>query len=64
MDYIREQFAQRFPAARISVTVLDDETIVVSVDGDRWTMEIGSDDDEFVFTRDGDEIRFPFEEDA
>jgi hypothetical protein len=49
MDYIHDQFAERFPNARISVTRTDDEIIVVSFDGDLWTMEMGSDDDEFVF---------------
>ena len=61
MDYIIAQFAQRFPNARIGMTFTDDETIVVSVDGELWTMEIGSDDDEFTFTRGGEVIAFPFE---
>jgi hypothetical protein len=64
MDYIHDQFAQRFPNAWINVTFTDDEMIVVSVDNKLWTMEVGSDDDEFVFTRDGDVVRFPFEEAA
>jgi hypothetical protein len=64
MDYIFAQFSQYFPNARISITFTDDETIIVSVDGDLWIMQIGSDDDAFVFMRDGDVIRFPFEEDA
>ncbi len=64
MGYIQIQFAQRFLNAQINVSFTDDETIVVEVDGCLWTMEIGSDDDEFVFTCEGDAIRFPFEERA
>jgi len=62
MNYIHDQFEQRFPKARISVTFADDEMIVVSVNGVPWIMEIGSDDDEFVFSRDGEVIAFPFED--
>ncbi len=64
MDYIQIQFSQRFLNAQINVSFTDDETIVVEVDGDLWTTEIGSDDDEFVFTCEGDVIRFPFEDGA
>ncbi len=62
MDYIIAQFPRRFPNAQINVTFTDDESIVVSVDGDLWTMEVGSDDDAFVFTRGGAIIAFPFED--
>jgi hypothetical protein len=62
VDYIRAQFAARFPDADIAVTFTADETIVVRVDGDLWTMEIGSDDDKFLFTREGDVINLPLDD--
>ena len=39
-----------FPGAVIEVVHTPDEIIHVDVDGHRYTFEIGSDDDEYVFT--------------
>lgn len=39
-----------FPGAVIDVVYTPDEIIHIEVDGRRYTFEIGSDDDEYVFT--------------
>ncbi|MDR2857605.1 MAG: hypothetical protein LBV50_07130 [Novosphingobium sp.] len=39
-----------FPGAVIDVIHMPDETIHIDVDGHRYTFEIGSDDDEYIFT--------------
>lgn len=39
-----------FPDATIDVIYTPDEIIHIDVDGHRFTFEIGSDDDEYVFT--------------
>ena len=39
-----------FPGAVIEVIHMPDEIIHIEVDGHRYTFEIGSDDDEYVFT--------------
>jgi hypothetical protein len=39
-----------FPGATIDVIHTPDEIIHIDVDGHRFTFEIGSDDDEYVFT--------------
>ena len=39
-----------FPGAEIAVIYTPDEIIHIDVDGHRFTFEIGSDDDEYVFT--------------
>jgi len=39
-----------FPGAVIEVIHTPDEIIHIEVDGHRFTFEIGSDDDEYVFT--------------
>jgi len=41
---------QLFPSATIFVTYEDDEIIHVEVDQVRYTFEIGSDDDEYLFS--------------
>lgn len=38
-----------FPGATIDVTYDPDEIIYIDVDGHRYTFEIGSDDDEYLF---------------
>lgn len=40
----------RFTAAKIVVIHAPDERIHIEVNGHRFTFEIGSDDDEYVFT--------------
>lgn len=39
-----------FPGATIDVIYTPDEVILIDVDGHRFTFEIGSDDDEYVFS--------------
>ncbi|WP_338445854.1 hypothetical protein V5F89_11950 [Pelagerythrobacter marensis] len=39
-----------FPGAVINVIYTPDEIIHIDVNGHRYTFEIGSDDDEYVFT--------------
>jgi hypothetical protein len=39
-----------FPDASIEVIYTPDEIIHIDVDGHRYTFEIGSDDDEYLFT--------------
>lgn len=39
-----------FPGAMIEVIHTPDEIIHIDVDGHRYTFEIGSDDDEYLFT--------------
>jgi hypothetical protein len=39
----------RFPGAAIDVIHAPDEVIHIDVDGHRYTFEIGSDDDEYLF---------------
>jgi hypothetical protein len=48
-----------FPGSMISVTHTDDEVIHIDVDGVRYTFEIGSDDEEYVFTNEDDTFRIP-----
>lgn len=49
-DHLLIQAQRLFPSATIAVTHTDDEVIHIDVDGYRYTFEIGSDDDEYVFT--------------
>ena len=48
-DHLLDHASRRFPGARIEVTYTDEEIIHIDVDGHRYTFEIGSDDDEYVF---------------
>jgi hypothetical protein len=55
--------AQRlFPGASIEVTHTDDEVIYIDVDGHRFTFEITSDDEEYVFTDGRDTFTIPLME--
>lgn len=49
-DYLRCHAERLFPGAAIEVTHTDDEIIHIDVDGRRFTFEITSDDEEYVFT--------------
>ena len=49
-DHLRSYAQQMFPGARIEVTHTEDEVIYIDVDGHRFTFEITSDDEEYVFT--------------
>lgn len=48
-DHLLQHAQRLFPGARIDITYTDDEIIHIDVDGHRYTFEIGSDDDEYVF---------------
>lgn len=49
-DYLALEAQALFPGASISVTYDPEEIIHIDVDKHRFTFEIGSDDDEYVFT--------------
>lgn len=49
-DYLREHAHQIFPGASIDVVHTDDEVIHIDVNGHRYTFEITSEDEEYVFT--------------
>ena len=49
-EHLLEQARLKFPGRGILVTHAADEIIHVDVDGHRFTFEIGSDDDAYVFT--------------
>ena len=49
-EYLLDHAQRLFPAAFIEVTHTDDEVIHIDVDGHRFTFEITSDDEEYVFT--------------
>lgn len=48
-DHLLTHAQDRFPGARIDITYTQDEIIYIDVDGRRFTFEIGSDDDAYVF---------------
>lgn len=49
-DHLLDHAQRRFPGARIDVIHTDDEIIHIDVNGHRYTFEITSDDEEYVFT--------------
>lgn len=49
-DHLLQHANHLFPGSEIQITYTDDELIHIDVDGVRYTFEIGSDDDEYVFT--------------
>lgn len=57
------QYAQRlFPDAEIHVEHTDDEIIHIDVNGHRFTFEITSDDEEYVFSDGRDTFTVPLME--
>ena len=48
--HLKRHASARFPRASITITHTKDERIYIEADGHRYTFEIGSDDDEYVFT--------------
>lgn len=48
-DYLMQHAQGRFPGTFIEVIHTPEEIIHIDVDGHRFTFEIGSDDDEYVF---------------
>jgi len=49
-DHLLSHARNLFPAHEIQMTYGDDETIHIDLNGRRFTFEIGSDDDAYVFT--------------
>lgn len=47
--HLLDHASRHFPDARVNVVYTDDEIIHIDVDGHRYTFEIGSDDDQYVF---------------
>lgn len=48
-DHLRQHAQRLFPGARINITYTDNEIIHIDVNGHRYTFEIGSDDEEYIF---------------
>lgn len=48
-DHLVRHARARFPGASITITHTEHERIHIDADGDRYTFDIGSDDDEYVF---------------
>ena len=48
-DHLLAHASRLFPGAKIAVCYGDDETIHIDVDDHRFTFEIGSDDDLYIF---------------
>lgn len=48
-DHLIRHARARFPGASITITYTQDERIHVDVNADRYTFDIGSDDDEYRF---------------
>ena len=61
-DYLREHAQRLFPGASIEVIHTDDEVIHIDVNGHRYTFEITSDDEEYVFTDGRTTFRIPLME--
>jgi hypothetical protein len=49
-DYLREHAQRLFPGASIEVIHTDDEVIHIDVNGHRYTFEITSEDEAYVFS--------------
>jgi hypothetical protein len=61
-DYLREHAEKLLPGASIEVLHTDDEVIYIDVNGHRFTFEITSDDEEYVFTDGRTTFRIPLME--
>ena len=61
---LAREFRKASGAKRVKVDASEDEVIRIVADGRTYVMEVGSDDDEFVFAAaDGTCVRFPFPDD-
>ena len=49
-DHLIQYAQRRFSGARIAILYTDNEIIHIDVDGHRFTFEIGSDDDAYIFS--------------
>jgi hypothetical protein len=61
-DHLLSHAQCLFPGQVIGITYDDDETIHIDVNGHRFTFEIGSDDDAYVFTDGRDRFVIPLME--
>ena len=61
-DYLREHAQLLFPGTSIEVIYTDDEVIHILVNGHRFTFEITSDDEEYIFTDGRTTFRIPLME--
>ena len=61
-DYLRDHAQRLFPATSFEVIHTDDEVIHIDVNGHRFTFEITSDDEEYVFTDGRTTFRIPLME--
>lgn len=48
-DHLMQNAMRLFPGAHIDISYTEDEIIHIEVDGHRYTFEIGSDDDAYIF---------------
>lgn len=48
-DHLLQHAQRLFPGARIEISYTEDEIIHIDVDQHRYTFEIGSDDDAYIF---------------
>ena len=49
-DHLFDHASRRFPGARIAITYTAEEIFHIDVDGRRYTFEISSDDDAYIFS--------------
>jgi len=63
-DYLIHHACLLFPGSTVAVTYTEDEIIHLDIDGTRFTFEIGSDDDEYVFHGAGRSFAIPLMDDA
>lgn len=58
-DYLLDHAQRLFPSSKIEVTHTDDEIIHIDVNAQRFTFEITSDDEGYVFTDGRSTFRIP-----
>ncbi len=63
-DHLVHHARLLFPGSVVAVTYTEDEIIHLDIDGDRFTFEIGSDDDEYIFHGVGRSFVIPLMDDA
>ena len=49
-DHLLDHARRLYPNSKIQITYTDDEIIYIDVNGNRFTFEITSDDEKYVFT--------------
>ena len=61
-EHLLDHAQRLFPDAEIHITHTDDEIIHIDVNGHRFTFEITSDDEEYVFTDGSEKFTIPLME--